>query len=139
MNNKHFYCVIMAGGIGSRFWPVSRKALPKQFLHLSSSGKSFIRMAYERFANIIPSENILVVTQSRYRDFVKEEIPEILSENILCEPYSKNTAPCVALAAYTLLKRDPEAVMISTPADHVILDDGIFKENIINLPIAYLR
>lgn len=132
MNNKHFYCVIMAGGIGSRFWPVSRKALPKQFLHLSSSGKSFIRMAFERFANIIPSENILVVTQSRYREFVKEEIPEILSENILCEPYSKNTAPCVALAAYTLLKRDPEAVMISTPADHVILDDGIFKETILN-------
>ena len=72
----------MAGGIGARFWPVSRKALPKQFLHLSSSGKSFIRMAYERFSNIIPAENILVVTQSRYENLVTEEIPEILPENI---------------------------------------------------------
>lgn len=122
----------MAGGIGARFWPVSRKAKPKQFLPLSHSGKTFIRMAYERFANIVPVENILVVTQSRYEDLVKSDLPEILPENILCEPHSRNTAPCIALAAYTLLKRDPDAVMIASPADHVILDDDIFKETILN-------
>lgn len=134
--NNHYYCVIMAGGVGSRFWPVSREARPKQFLPLSRTGKSFIRLAYERFLNIIPSDHILVVTQTRYRDMVKEEIPEILDENILCEPYSRNTAPCMALASYTLLCRDPEAVMVATPADHIILNKDIFQETILNA-LAY--
>ena len=128
--NNHYYCVIMAGGIGSRFWPVSREEKPKQFLALSRTGKSFIRLAFERFAKIVPEQNILVVTRDRYRDLVKEQLPEVLDENILLEPYSRNTAPCIALAAYSLLKRDPEAVMVATPADHVILDDGIFQDTI---------
>lgn len=130
--SNHYYCVIMAGGIGSRFWPVSREAEPKQFLHLSRAGKSFLRMAYERFQGIVPDDHILVVTQSRYKDLVKKELPEILDGNVLFEPYSRNTAPCVALATYSLLQRDPEAVMIATPADHIILKEDVFQETIKN-------
>lgn len=130
--NNHYYCVIMAGGIGSRFWPVSREARPKQFLPLSRTGKSFLRLAYERFADIIPNDHILVATQYRYKDLAKEELPEVLDDNFIYEPYSRNTAPCIALAAYTLLKRDPEAVMIATPADHIILNGEVFRETIIN-------
>ncbi len=134
--NNHYYCVIMAGGIGSRFWPVSREARPKQFLPLSRTGKSFLRLAYERFAGLIPDDHILVVTQSRYKDLAKEELPEVLEENFIYEPYSRNTAPCIALAAYTLLQRDPDAVMIATPADHIILNEDIFRETITNA-LAY--
>ena len=127
---NHYYCVIMAGGLGSRFWPVSREARPKQFIRLSRTGKSFIQMAYERFAKILPEENILVVSQARYLDLVKEHLPQVRDENIILEPYNRNTAPCIALAAYTLLKRDPEAVMVATPADHIILDEEIFHDTL---------
>ena len=130
MDNNHNYCVIMAGGIGSRFWPVSREERPKQFLPMTHDGSTFLRMAYERFSRIFPDDHIIVVSQVRYRDLVKESIPEVLDENLLLEPYSRNTAPCIALAAYTLLKRDPEAVMVATPADHIIQDEDIFQETI---------
>lgn len=128
--NTHYYCVIMAGGIGSRFWPISREEKPKQFLSLSKSGKSFIRLAFERFARIIPTDHIIVSTQARYKDLVKEHLPEVLDENIFLEPYSRNTAPCLTYATYKLLKRDPQAVMIATPADHTIEDDDLFKDAI---------
>ena len=128
--DNHNYCVIMAGGIGSRFWPVSREENPKQFLPLNSDGKSFLRLAYERFSEIFPDDHILVVSQVRYKEMVTETLPEILEENLLLEPYSRNTAPCLALAAYTLLKRDPEAVMVATPADHIILDEDLFRGTI---------
>lgn len=95
-----------------------------------------MRLAYERFSGLIPSDHILVVTQSRYRDLAKEELPEVLEENFIYEPYSRNTAPCIALAAYTLLQRDPDAVMIATPADHVILNEDIFRDTITNA-LAY--
>ena len=131
MTNNHYYCIIMAGGIGSRFWPISREAKPKQFLNLSRSRKSFLRLAYERFAKIIPPENIIVSSQSRYKELVKKEIPEISDENLFLEPYSRNTAPCLAYATYKLLKRDPKAVMIATPADHLIYDDELFKDTIL--------
>ena len=118
-NNR--YCVIMAGGIGSRFWPASRRHLPKQFLDILGTGKSFIRHTFERFAPIIPAENFLVVTNAAYRQLVLEQIPELRPEQVLCEPVGRNTAPCIAYAAYTLLKRNPDAEMIVTPAR---LDDG---------------
>ncbi len=130
MDSRHNYCVIMAGGIGSRFWPVSREQMPKQFLPMTPDGKSFLRLAYERFSRIFPDNHIIVVSQIRYRDLVKETLPEILDENLLLEPYSRNTAPCLALATYTLLKRDPEAVMVATPADHIILDEEVFRDTI---------
>ena len=126
MENKK-YCVIMAGGIGARFWPRSRQSRPKQFLDILGTGKSFIRHTYERFAKIVPAEHFLVVTNRRYRDLVLEHLPELRPEQVLCEPIGRNTAPCIAYAAYTLLKSDPEAEMIVTPADHFILDEEAFR------------
>lgn len=101
------YCVIMAGGIGTRFWPKSRQSRPKQFLDILGTGKSFIRHTYERFAKMVPPENFLVVTNIKYKDLVLEHIPEITPQQVLCEPIGRNTAPCIAYAAYTLMKRDP--------------------------------
>ncbi len=123
-NNK--YCVIMAGGVGSRFWPKSRKDMPKQFLDILGSGKSFIRHTFERFAPIIPIENFLVVTNSTYKELVLEHIPELSPDQILSEPIGRNTAPCICYAAYTLRKIDPSAQMIVTPADHFISDQEEF-------------
>ena len=117
----------MAGGSGTRFWPVSRAAKPKQFIDMADSGKTFIRETYERFLDVVPQENIIVVTATKYRDLVMEQIPEIKEENLLLEPYSRNTAPCIAFATYTLLKRNPNAHMIVTPADHAIDDVELFK------------
>ncbi len=121
------YCVIMAGGIGSRFWPKSRQSRPKQFLDILGTGKSFIRHTYERFAKIVPTENFLVVTNRKYRDLVLEHLPELTPEQVLCEPVGRNTAPCIAYAAYTLQKRNPDAEMIVTPADHLILNEEDFR------------
>lgn len=126
MANNH-YCVIMAGGIGSRFWPKSRQSLPKQFLDILGTGKSFIRHTYERFAKIIPSENFLVVTNRKYKALVLEHLPELKDEQVLCEPIGRNTAPCIAYAAYTLQKLNPEAEMVVTPADHLILGEDEFR------------
>ena len=121
----------MAGGSGTRFWPVSRAAKPKQFLDITGTGKTFLRQTYERFLNIVPQENILVVTAERYRDLVKESIPELEDRNLLMEPYSRNTAPCIAYATYTLLKRNPDARMVVSPSDHIIDDEKLFAEAII--------
>ena len=125
--DKHTYCVIMAGGIGSRFWPKSRQSKPKQFLDILGTGKSFIRMTYERFEKLAPAENFLVVTNARYKDLVLEQIPELGPEQVLCEPVGRNTAPCICYAAYGLQKRDPGAKMIVTPADHLILNEEDFR------------
>ena len=121
------YCVIMAGGIGTRFWPKSRQSMPKQFLDILGTGKSFIRHTYERFTKMVPAENFLVVTNDKYKSLVLEHIPEIGEKQVLCEPVGRNTAPCVAYAAYTLLKRNPDAEMIVTPADHLILNEDDFR------------
>ena len=130
MNRENCYCVIMAGGSGTRFWPMSRTAKPKQFLDVADTGKTFIRQTFERFSKIVPQENILVVTGERYRDIVMEQLPELDSRNLLLEPYSRNTAPCIAYATYTLLQRNPEAHMVVTPSDHIIEDDGLFVETV---------
>ena len=132
MENNHNYCVIMAGGIGSRFWPISRESKPKQFLDLGASGKSFLRLAFERAAAFIPVENILVVSNINYEDQVMEDLPELLPENLLLEPYSRNTAPCLTYATYTLLKRDPQAVLAAVPADHVIEDDDKYQSTMLD-------
>ena len=113
------YCVIMAGGIGTRFWPMSRQSYPKQFLDILGTGRSFIRHTYERFANIVPLENFIVVTNRRYKELVMQHIPELDESQILCEPIGRNTAPCIAYAAYSLIKRNPDAEMIVTPSDHL--------------------
>ena len=116
----------MAGGIGTRFWPMSRQSRPKQFLDILGTGRSFLRHTYERFAKIIPNENFIVVTNQRYKSLVLEHIPEIAESQVLCEPIGRNTAPCIAYAAYTLAKRNPDAEMIVTPADHLILNTDEF-------------
>ncbi len=123
---KNTYCVIMAGGVGARFWPQSRKTKPKQFLDILGTGKSFIRSTFERFLPLVPAENFLVVTNRNYKELVLEHLPELKENQVLCEPIGRNTAPCIAYAAYSLLKRDPEANMIVTPSDHLVLNESDF-------------
>lgn len=125
--NKHHYVAIMAGGIGSRFWPKSRTAYPKQFLDILNTGKTLIQWTFERYTAFIPKENIYVVTSAEYVDIVKTQLPDIPVENILAEPSKKNTAPCVAYIAFKLLQKDPEASLIVAPSDHMILDGEGFK------------
>ena len=129
--NANFYCVIMAGGIGTRFWPMSRAARPKQFLEVANTGKSFIRHTYERFAQIVPEDNIIVVTTDRLGNIVREHLPELKEDNLLLEPYGRDTAPCIAYATYSLLKRNPNAVMAVTPADHIIVGQETFADDIL--------
>ena len=116
----------MAGGLGTRFWPISRKALPKQFLDLGRTGKTFLRRAYDRAARVVPESNIIVVTLKEYKDTVLEQIPGIDPANILEELYNRNTAPCVTYATLEILKRDPHAVCVVCPADHQIKDEDTF-------------
>ena len=132
------YCVIMAGGVGSRFWPMSRQSKPKQFLDIMGTGRSFIRHTYDRFTNIVPNENFIVVTNTRYKELVMEHIPELSEEQILCEPIGRNTAPCIAYAAYHLLRRNPDAEMIVTPSDHLILNEKEFS-TIVNNCLDFIK
>lgn len=130
MNINNCYCVIMAGGSGTRFWPVSRASKPKQFIDIADTGKTFLRQTYDRFLQVVPQENILVVTAQRYADLVMEQIPELDSKNLLLEPYSRNTAPCIAYATYKLMQRDENAHIVVTPADHAIDNEELFAETI---------
>ncbi len=125
--NKNNYVAIMAGGIGSRFWPMSRTDFPKQFLDILNIGRTLIQGTFDRFALFIPTENIYVVTSAQYKDIVAEQLPNIPLENILCEPSRKNTAPCVAYIAHKLLQKNAEANLICAPADHIILEPENFK------------
>ncbi len=133
MNKDNRYCVIMAGGTANRFWPVSRETKPKQFLDISGTGKSFVRTTYERFSEIVPKENIIIVTLTRFAELVHTQIPELPEGNLLLEPYARNTAPCIAYATYSILKRNPEATVIATPADHIITDEDKFKAAILKM------
>lgn len=126
--NKNHYCVIMAGGIGSRFWPLSRTEKPKQFVDILGVGKTFIQMTFDRFASFIPKENFVVVTGEVYKDLVLEQLPQLTEQQVLLEPARRNTAPCLAYAAYKLKKQNPDAVMVVTPADHLILDTTTFAD-----------
>lgn len=132
MSDNHNYCIILAGGIGSRFWPLSRADKPKQFLSFNDSGTTFLRQTWERVRLVVPEENIIVVSLTRYRGMVLEQIPELDEKNLLLEPYNRNTAPCLTFATYTLLKRDPLAVVMSTPADHLIRNTENFTETLRN-------
>jgi mannose-1-phosphate guanylyltransferase len=125
--NKNHYVAIMAGGIGSRFWPMSRTAYPKQFLDILNSGKTLIQWTFERFASFIPTENIFVVTSAEYVDIVATQLPNIPKQNILAEPSKKNTAPCVAYISCKLQQQNPDACLIVAPSDHMILDGETFK------------
>ncbi len=124
------YVAIMAGGVGSRFWPASTENRPKQFLDILGVGKSLIRLTYERFLKIVPNENILIVTNKVYKAQVAEHLPELPLENILCEPSRNNTAPCVAYTAMRLRAMNENAVFVTAPSDHVILKEDAFLEKI---------
>ena len=124
--NKHHYVAIMAGGIGSRFWPMSRTGFPKQFLDILGTGKTLIQQTFERYSKLVPKENIFIVTAQEYVPIVAKQLPDIPAENVLAEPSRKNTAPCIAYVAFKLLKKDPKALMIAAPADNLILETGEF-------------
>jgi mannose-1-phosphate guanylyltransferase len=125
------YCVIMAGGIGARFWPMSKTSHPKQFIDILGTGETLIQQTYKRFLNICPAENILIVTNQLYKDLVKEQIPEISDKQILLEPSRRNTAPCIAYANYKILSENPNARIIVAPSDHIILKEDNFF-NVVN-------
>lgn len=125
--NKHHYVAIMAGGIGSRFWPMSRTAYPKQFLDVLHTGRSLLQWTYERYTAFIPKENIFIVTSNEYAQIVEAQLAELPVENIIAEPSRKNTAPCIAYISFKLLQKDPEACLIVAPSDHMILDNEAFR------------
>ncbi len=127
---NHTYVAIMAGGVGSRFWPGSREARPKQFLDMLGVGKSLLRLTFERFLPMCPASHIFIVTNAAYRDLVLEQIPEITDNQILCEPSRNNTAPCVAWTAFKISALDPEANFVIAPSDHIVLKETAFLEKI---------
>lgn len=128
MNNN--FAIIMAGGVGSRFWPMSRSSFPKQFIDILGIGKSLIQLTYGRLKKILPEENIYIITNAAYKDLVMEQIPFIDEEHVICEPSAKNTATCIAYASYKLAKLNPFANCIVAPSDHLILDEAAFIETI---------
>ncbi len=124
------YCVIMAGGIGSRFWPLSRVVKPKQFLDILGVGRTFLQQTFDRFSTIIPKENFLIVTSVKYKDIVLEQLPELTEEQVLLEPLRRNTAPCLAYAAYKIKTKNQDANLIVAPSDHIILKEEEFVRQI---------
>lgn len=126
--NKNQYCVIMAGGVGSRFWPFSRENKPKQFLDILNTGSTLLQQTFNRFRQIFPVENIMIVTNSIYEKIVKEQLPDIPVDNILLEPFRRNTAPCIAYAVSKIALKNPNATMVITPSDHRIVNETLFLE-----------
>lgn len=135
--NSDYYCVIMAGGIGSRFWPLSTSARPKQFLDILNVGKSLLQLTFERFTQIMPQENIIIVTNERYNSLVFEQLPQIKPEQVLGEPMRRNTAPCIAYANYKIYKQNPKAKIVVAPSDHVIENEKAFIE-VLNKGMEYV-
>lgn len=124
------YCTILAGGTGSRLWPLSQPNKPKQFIDLLGLGKTMLQLTYDRFRRIASPENFIVVTLEDYRSFVREQLPELPVENILCEPFKRNTAASIAFANEFAKQKDPEATMVVTPSDHLITDDELFLRSV---------
>lgn len=127
---KDNYCVIMGGGIGSRFWPFSRESYPKQFLDFFGTGRSLLQMTFDRFAKIIPVENIFIVTNEQYATLIHEQLPELSVSQILLEPARRNTAPCIAYAAYHIRACNPNANIVVAPSDHLILKEDVFLKDV---------
>ncbi|MBL7811089.1 MAG: mannose-1-phosphate guanylyltransferase [Bacteroidetes bacterium] len=129
-DHKHHYVLIMAGGIGSRFWPVSRRSMPKQFIDILGTGESLIAQTYRRFESIVPRENIFIVTNQEYANLVNEHIPGIDPSRVLLEPQARNTAPCIAYASFCIQRIDPEAICVVAPSDHLITNEAEFQRTI---------
>ena len=130
MNYNNRYVVIMAGGVGSRVWPLSRKNTPKQFQDVLGTGRSMIQETFDRFEGFCPVENIFVVTTKTYVSQVKAQLPELTDQQILGEPMGRNTAPCIAYAAHKIHEKNPDATMVIAPSDHMIIHTHKFIENI---------
>ena len=121
MSNINYYCVIMAGGIGRRFWPYSRKALPKQFLDFFGTGRTLLQQTYDRYKQIIPPENIYITTHRDYKELVKNLLPEVDESRLIVEEERRNTAPAIAYASHVIQKVNPDATIVVAPSDHLIL------------------
>lgn len=128
--NKNYYAILMAGGVGSRFWPVSTTEFPKQFHDMLGSGETLIQKTFSRLAKLIPAENILILTNERYNDLVLEQLPMVKPEQVLLEPAMRNTAPCILYASLKIQKQNPDAVMVVAPSDHWIEDETAFVDNL---------
>lgn len=124
--NTNYYAILMAGGVGSRFWPVSTQDYPKQFHDMLGSGQTLIQKTFERLSRLIPAENILILTNERYNDLVLEQLPAVRQEQVLLEPAMRNTAPCILYAALKIQKQNPDALMVVAPSDHWIEDEAAF-------------
>lgn len=128
--NENNYLVILAGGAGSRFWPISSEELPKQFLDILGCGRTLIQLTLERFNGLIPKENVWVVTAEKYREIVMEQLPEVPSSNILCEPCRRNTAPCICYVSWQIKKLNTKANIVVSPSDHLVVDIQAFQSAI---------
>jgi mannose-1-phosphate guanylyltransferase len=128
--NKDQYCVIMAGGAGTRFWPISRSSYPKQFIDILGIGKTLLQQTFERFARVCPKENIYIVTSAEYKDITLEQLKDITESQVLLEPTRRNTAPCIAYANFRIQSVNPKAKIVVAPSDHLIMNEDKFIETI---------
>ncbi|MDY8134510.1 mannose-1-phosphate guanylyltransferase [Aquimarina sp. 2201CG5-10] len=128
--NKNYYAILMAGGVGSRFWPVSTTTFPKQFHDMLGTGETLIQRTFSRLTKIVPSENILILTNERYSDLVLEQLPQAEERQVVTEPAMRNTAPCILYASLKIQKENPDAVMVVAPSDHWIEDENAFINNL---------
>lgn len=128
--NKNHYAILMAGGVGSRFWPVSTSGYPKQFHDMLGTGDTLIQKTFKRLNSFIPAENILILTNEKYKDLVREQLPEIQNQQLILEPAMRNTAPCILFAALKIHKENPDAIMVVAPSDHWIEDEEAFSNDV---------
>ena len=127
MSRNRNHLVIMAGGVGSRFWPMSTAERPKQFIDVLGTGKTLLQLTVERFGQLVPAENVWVVTNEKYADIVAEQLPDMPRQNILCEPCRRNTAPCIAYVSWRIKSKDPKANIVVTPSDHIVMNVQEFQ------------
>lgn len=128
--NKNYYAILMAGGVGSRFWPVSTQDFPKQFHDMLGTGETLIQKTFNRLARLIPKENIFILTNERYNDLVLQQLPDVSERQVVLEPAMRNTAPCILYASLKIQKENPNAVMLVAPSDHWIEDENAFTQNV---------
>lgn len=137
-SNPDIYVLIMAGGVGSRFWPKSRNNFPKQFIDILGTGKSLLQMTYERFLDVCPPENIFILSNNQYESLIREQLPALPAANVIAEPCRNNTAPCIAYASFKIAALNPEARIVVAPSDHLILNQKVFTEQI-NACLNYIK
>lgn len=130
MQNKNYYAILMAGGVGSRFWPVSTESFPKQFHDMLGTGDTLLQKTFQRLNKLIPTENIFILTNEKYNDLVLQQLPQVKQRQVVLEPAMRNTAPCILYASLKIQKENPDAVMIVAPSDHWIEDEDAFSQNV---------